>query len=220
MRASSTQGSRARPSPGTPFGVSASHTCATPTGTRSLSSRRSAKAAVWQERLAGTLRERVMDGVAERARSERIRAGQLRRRAEQVSQGVVDNLRRYQGPPFGDAGDTFWLRLPRMRPAVALLRHDLSRWLEYRGVDGNDIQDIALACSEACANAVEHPVSATDRAFIVQALHREDRLEIVVRDSGRWRAAPTVDTRGRGTQMIRNLMSDVTVLHEPEGTAV
>jgi anti-sigma regulatory factor (Ser/Thr protein kinase) len=161
-----------------------------------------------------------MDGVAERARSERIRSGQLRRRSEQVSQLVVDNLRRYQGPPFGDAGDTFRLRLPRMRAAVALLRHDLSRWLECRGVNRNDIQDIALACSEACANAVEHPVLSTDRAFIVEAVHREDRLEIVVRDSGHWSSTPTVDTRGRGTQMIRDLMSDVAVLHEPEGTAV
>lgn len=161
-----------------------------------------------------------MDGVAERARSERIRSGQLRERSEQLSQRVVDNLRRYQGPPFGAAGDTFRLRLARMRPAVALLRHDLSRWLEYRGVDGNDIQDIALACSEASANAVEHPVSSTDRAFIVEAIHRGDRLEIVVRDSGRWRFAPSVDSRGRGTQMIRNLMSDVAVVHEPEGTAV
>jgi anti-sigma regulatory factor (Ser/Thr protein kinase) len=161
-----------------------------------------------------------MDGVAERARSERIRSGQLWERSERLSQRVVDNLRRYQGPPFGDNGDTFHLRLARMRPAVALLRHDLSRWLEYRGVDHNDIEDIALACSEACANAVEHPVSSTDRAFVVEAIHRDGRVEIVVRDSGRWRSAPTVDTRGRGTQMIRNLMSDVAIVHEPEGTAV
>jgi anti-sigma regulatory factor (Ser/Thr protein kinase) len=161
-----------------------------------------------------------MDGAAERARSERIRSGQLREKSEQLSQRVVDNLRRYQGPPFGDAGDTFRLRLARIRPAVALLRHDLSRWLEYRGVDSNDINDIALACSEACANAVEHPVCSTDRAFVVEAIHRDDRVEIVVRDSGRWRSAPAVDTRGRGTQMIRNLMSDVEVVHEPEGTAV
>src|SRR5215468_1253317 len=154
-----------------------------------------------------------MDGVAERARSERMRSGQLRKRSEQLSQRVVDNLRRYEGRPFGDAGDTFRLRLARLRPAVALLRHDLSRWLEYRGVESSDIQDIALACSEACANAVEHPVLSTDRAFIVEAVHRGDRLEVVVRDSGHWRSAPSVDTRGRGTQMIRDLMSDVSVLH-------
>ena len=38
------------------------------------------------------------------------------------------------GRPLGDHGDTFSLRLARMPQAVALVRHELRRWLDERGV--------------------------------------------------------------------------------------
>jgi anti-sigma regulatory factor (Ser/Thr protein kinase) len=164
-----------------------------------------------------------MDGTTERAHSERERSLELRRRSELLSRQLVDSLRQLgwrTRRPFGESGDTFSLRLARVAPAVALLRDSLSRWLERRGVDREVVYDIALASSEACANAVEHPIGAVDQAFVVEARHRGDEVEIVVRDSGRWRSGPDDETRGRGMAIIRSVMSEVEVVQQDNGTTL
>jgi anti-sigma regulatory factor (Ser/Thr protein kinase) len=161
----------------------------------------------------------VSNAAVERARRTRARSIELRERSEALSQQLVDKLRRSPGPAFGDVGDTFALRLARLRPTVALLRHSLGRWLEQRGVPAEHVRDLTLAASEASANAVEHPV-AGHGAFEVEATHRADEVVIVVRDSGGWRPESSSEARGRGLRMIRSLMSEVDVVRSEHGTEI
>ena len=146
----------------------------------------------------------------ERARSVRARSIELRERSEELSQRVVDALRSSPARCLDVQG----------RPAVALVRHSLGRWLEQRGVAADRVHDLMLAASEACANAVEHPVGARDAAFEFQANHSADEVTIVVRDFGRWRAEEVNEARGRGLRLIKLLMTDVDVVRSGRGTEI
>ena len=76
-----------------------------------------------------------------------------------------------------------------------------------------------VACQEACANAVEHAYGPGHAYFDVEADHRESRIRVTVRDSGRWRP-PRGSHRGRGLPLMRALMDSVDVDHGTEGTVV
>jgi anti-sigma regulatory factor (Ser/Thr protein kinase) len=123
--------------------------------------------------------------------------------------------------PHGDHGDTFSLRLARMPQAVALVRHELRRWLDEGGVASEDAVDITLACSEACSNAIEHPGRRGRLAFEVEARRDDGELLLAVRDFGTW-TAPTAKggTRGRGIRMIRTIMDAVEITSGGEGTEI
>ena len=114
------------------------------------------------------------------------RSRALRERTDRLCEELVTNLRRAPRSPFGDRGDTFALRLARISQAVSLLRDDLGRWLEQRGVAPEDATAILLASSEACANAVEHVVDPSRQLFSVEATHAGESIEVVVHDFGRW----------------------------------
>jgi anti-sigma regulatory factor (Ser/Thr protein kinase) len=160
-----------------------------------------------------------MNATVERARSERARSVELMEQSEQLSQRLVDALRNNPTDVLDASGETFVLRLARVRPAVALLRHRLGRWLEHRGVDDDRAHDLTLAASEACANAVEHPV-AGHGAFEVEGACSDDEVVIVVRDFGGWRSESSSEARGRGLEMIRSVMTEVEVVRSERGTEV
>lgn len=162
----------------------------------------------------------MSDSVIERARRERFRSRELRQRSEWLSQQTVKRLCVLDGVAFGASEDSFFLRIARVRPAVALLRHCLGLWLEQRDVDRELASEIVLACSEACANAVEHPLAAAHGAFEVEAAHGPAEVVVVVRDSGRWRPAQASDARGRGLQMIQSLMTEAGVRQRDSGTEI
>jgi anti-sigma regulatory factor (Ser/Thr protein kinase) len=142
----------------------------------------------------------------------------LRRQSERLSAEIADRLRTVSGRPHGERGESFALRLARLRPAVGLMRHELGRWLERRNVDSAVAFEIALACSEACANAVEHPFRPARQAFEVAAAERDGEVEVVIRDFGRWRAPASSPDRGRGLLAIRALMDDVQLTNDDDGT--
>jgi len=165
----------------------------------------------------------------ERAVSERTRASllcarsrELRKQADRVSDGLIETLRRFEGRPLGERGEAFSLHLPRLPIALGLVRQALLAWLERRGVGGDDAAEIALACSEACANAMEHPQATERPAVQVAASLRQGAVEVVVRDFGSWGASRAVEagTRGRGLEMIHRLMDDVAVAGSARGTTV
>jgi anti-sigma regulatory factor (Ser/Thr protein kinase) len=123
--------------------------------------------------------------------------------------------------PVGGRGAVFSLRLARTPGAVALARHDLRRWLDRHGVAPEDALDIVLACSEACANAVEHPSLPERPAFEVTATRGEGEVHLAVRDFGGWTEhAGDGGLRGRGLGMIRALMDSVEVTSDSAGTRI
>ena len=70
-----------------------------------------------------------------------------------------------------------------------------------KGASENDLAEVTIAVSEACANAIEHAYSPLPGWFEVHGVTEGDELTISVRDGGRWRA-PRGTHRGRGLNVI------------------
>jgi anti-sigma regulatory factor (Ser/Thr protein kinase) len=162
-----------------------------------------------------------------RARQQRERSAWLRRRAtalrtesELLAVELATNLQGRERP-FGEREGAFFVRLGRLPLAVGLVRRELARWLTRDGVPPEQAAEVALACSEACANAVEHSGRVARPAFEVEARRVEGELVVAVRDFGRWNArAESSSTRGRGLPMMRRLMDSVEILEHEPGTEI
>ena len=144
---------------------------------------------------------------------------------EQTNTIVAKIVRTLKGlgdsPPVAERGDVFSLRLGRFAAAVGLARHELYRWLVGHGVGEADARDVVLACSEACANAVEHASRPARYAFDLEARIRNGTIEVLVRDFGCWDGAesPGPD-RGRGLVLIGLLMDEYEITPLPDATEI
>jgi serine/threonine-protein kinase RsbW len=98
------------------------------------------------------------------------------------------------------------------RPNLADLRHQLSDWLTEQQVPPEAQPAVVLCCSEAVANSIEHGYADDPHGAVhVIADLRGDRLQLRVEDRGTWRPPRPVGHRGRGLQLMRQLMNDVDV---------
>jgi anti-sigma regulatory factor (Ser/Thr protein kinase) len=102
---------------------------------------------------------------------------------------------------------------------LSSVRARLSRWLDAARVDHEDRNQIVLACSEACANAIEHAYRGRGGDVQVRGTIDAGEVDIVVRDRGRWRS-PRDDDRGRGLNVMRACMDNVVVEPTTDGTVV
>lgn len=115
--------------------------------------------------------------------------------------------------------EQFRLRLPADFASVSAVRHRLRAFLAACGVDDLTTDEVTLACSEAAANAVEHPVAPRHDSIEVEASVGEEAIRVLVRDFGQWRDAPATSDRGRGLALMGMLM-EVQVESLPSGTEV
>ena len=112
------------------------------------------------------------------------------------------------------------LKLPADVDSIPSLRRVLARWLREAAASSREIEEITLACSEACANAIEHAYAPGPAALEVNASVSEEReIVISVRDSGSWRPARGAH-RGRGMVLMQGLMESVDVDTGDAGTSV
>jgi len=173
----------------------------------------------------------TLEPAAERARAAAIRtqsatirsrSAALRERSSNLAEQLFQGVRGPRKRPFGENGDAFTLRVARLPRSVGLVRQELRRWLQRRGVAADDAADIALAASEACANAVEHPRGSERWAVVVEGRRRAEEVELSVQDFGIWNdaTASAGRGRGRGLGMMRALMDEVSVDVTPLGTRV
>ncbi|MET8151856.1 SpoIIE family protein phosphatase [Actinoplanes sp. NPDC049668] len=103
---------------------------------------------------------------------------------------------------------------------IALLRKDLRGWLVANGVDDESTQAVLLACSEAVANAIEHGYRDDPFGVVeVVAAVSPDAVEVRIRDQGQWQETNEDGARGRGLQLIRQVMDHASFDHD-EGTTV
>lgn len=165
--------------------------------------------------------------VCARARALRSRAASLQRqaaserlRSQELGDRLAENLLQAGLRALGGRGDRFMLRLARTSPMVRLARHDLRKWLAECGVGAETLEEVALACSEACANAVEHPKQAARQLIEIEAHLDEAELELLVRDFGSWNESRRSDVRGRGLSMIAELMDSLEVERHPDRTEI
>ncbi|MCD2188992.1 ATP-binding protein [Actinomycetospora soli] len=109
---------------------------------------------------------------------------------------------------------------------VRVLRRRLAAWLHGDHLDGDTIDDVVSAASEALENCCDHAYERARGAATMTLSARAQPgeaggLEVDVADDGRWRPAPTdAGRRGRGLAMMRALVDDVTVEAGPRGTCV
>jgi PAS domain S-box-containing protein len=112
------------------------------------------------------------------------------------------------------------LRLERDPEQAGELRARLQDWLEQMGATPDENFDVTLACSEAFANAIEHPLGAADSSIDVEGAVSNGELTITVRDYGGWREHRLREEGGLGLPLMNSLMSAVDVKRRPEGTTV
>jgi serine phosphatase RsbU (regulator of sigma subunit)/anti-sigma regulatory factor (Ser/Thr protein kinase) len=118
-----------------------------------------------------------------------------------------------------ELSDPFTVTLPADADSITLLRRVIGRWLTEAGASEDEVAEITLACSEACANAIEHAYGPDATEFAVEASSSRGGVTLVVRDTGRWRE-PRGHNRGRGMTLMTGLMDDVEVRREDKGTSV
>ena len=113
------------------------------------------------------------------------------------------------------------LVLPADPTALRGMRIRLGRWLEELGAAPAEMRDIQLASHEACCNAMEHGYEFGDNTLELAASKADGGVRIVVTDEGRWREPHGPNgTRGRGIDVMRELMGEVDVVRSDEGTRV
>jgi anti-sigma regulatory factor (Ser/Thr protein kinase)/putative methionine-R-sulfoxide reductase with GAF domain len=177
------------------------------------------------------------DGLVERA-GESLDAGLGRLRV--VVDGHTQDLERLgdsligellpEGPSEDDAAlllarglpltDTLLTRLPADVESIPLMRRLLARWLHEAGATKAQAEDLALAASEACANAIEHAYGPAPGMLEVSgSISPSGEALVAVRDFGSWRP-PRGANRGRGLPLMERLTDSVDVVRGEDGTTV
>lgn len=109
--------------------------------------------------------------------------------------------------------------VPAEAEQLATVRQLIRRWVTANGGTDDDCAAFAIAVSEACANAVEHAYGPGDATIEVRAALADGEASVTVRDRGYWRE-PRSGDRGRGIQMMREFMDEVSIDTGDEGTTV
>src|ERR1700683_3749100 len=128
------------------------------------------------------------------------------------------------------------LSVPSRTEYIAVVRLVVASLVSARRSVADDrIDDLKLAVSEACTNAIEANLAAPggDQRVDVKVWEAPERLEVCIHDSGRGfdpdqlpEHPPVTDPdrlnfeRGLGIPLIRTLVDDVRFASSPEGTSV
>ena len=115
----------------------------------------------------------------------------------------------------------FSVRLPTDAQSVPLVRGLLRQALQYLGVVEENIQEIVLALTEACANVVQHAVDQEE--YEVDVAIDDSLCRITVVDDGDGfdvatasAAPPTLDG-GRGLVLMRALVDRLDFVQDADG---
>ena len=118
---------------------------------------------------------------------------------------------------FDPVQERLVLHIPADPAKLRSVRRNIGRWLAGHDVPQQDSDDIVLASSEACANSIEHAYGPGEGSVDIEAIVDDGEITIVVRDTGRWRAARNGD-RGRGLPLIEACMDSCDFTRGHEGT--
>lgn len=111
--------------------------------------------------------------------------------------------------------------LPAQPERLAGMRRILGRWLRQNGSAPDETSDILVACTEACANVIQHAYASKDGPMDIAVSIDGGALTVSVRDFGIGMPEPSEDeSSNRGLQLMRGLMDSVDVVSGPEGTNV
>ena len=121
--------------------------------------------------------------------------------------------------PLPAADKQISLTLPAEPGSLAQLRRRLSRFLHMTGATEVEQYEITLTICEAAGNAIEHAYGPGDATYEVNVAFDAGELTASVRDTGSWREKRGED-RGRGLRIIEDLMDEMEVEHDEQGTLI
>jgi len=137
----------------------------------------------------------------------------------------------FRWPPAGGQDDApvphldLSLSLPRESGSVPVVRRLAVQALAAFGVTREDVEDVELAITEACANVIDH--AADTDSYEVKVELASDECAITVLDQGTGfnatdvdEEAPTHAETGRGLALMRALVDNVAFRSEPRAGAV
>jgi PAS domain S-box-containing protein len=151
--------------------------------------------------------------------------GELDALCDRVIEGVIgdadlgDDVAILAVRPQPAAAGRVSLTLPAEPGSLAGLRRRLARFLHTTGASEMECYEVTLTICEAAGNAIEHAYGPGDATFEVEVAFDGGELVATVRDTGSWRAKRD-EHRGRGLNIIEQLMDDVKVDAESDGTVV
>jgi serine/threonine-protein kinase RsbW len=87
------------------------------------------------------------------------------------------------------------------------------------GIDDDRLDDLRLAVSEACTNAVDGR-DAGDHRVVLRCVVDDEHFEVRIEDATDGFSAEAIAERGWGLQLITALVDDVAFSREDGGTAV
>jgi signal transduction histidine kinase/DNA-binding response OmpR family regulator len=112
------------------------------------------------------------------------------------------------------------LRSAAVITAPGEIRRRLRPWLADHSFDAQAASDAIVAVSEAVANAVEHSGISPNDQVTVRARLDSGRLDVTIRDTGRWRRTREEPSRGFGLKIMHSLMDTVKIDQRADGTRV
>jgi serine/threonine-protein kinase RsbW len=134
-------------------------------------------------------------------------------------------------PGLTRTGELVCLEVPAQPAFVGVARSVVAAVAStLEGIDDDRLEDLRVAVSEACTNAVEALKHNDDgERVIVRCTSTDEQLEVCIENRGEGfdpddlPAPPGADAgseRGWGVQLIEALVDDVTFRRTAEGTAV
>jgi anti-sigma regulatory factor (Ser/Thr protein kinase) len=117
--------------------------------------------------------------------------------------------------------DPLDLVVPALPESLRDVRVAMRRWLPEVGATPRAVADLLVAVGEACTNSVEHAYGHGGTVTVQLKLQLPEVVATVC-DTGHWRPSRGVnrESRGRGTQFMRNCSDDLRIDHGSTGTNV
>ena len=127
-------------------------------------------------------------------------------------------------PGLTTTGELVRLELPAQPAFVGVARSVVAAVAgSLDGIDDDRLEDLRVAVSEACTNAIgahAHDDAAVGGRVVLRCSVVDDRFEVVIEDSGAGldpSALPDTDAGGWGLQLIEALVDSVTFATAGEG---
>lgn len=121
------------------------------------------------------------------------------------------------------------LSIPHRSEYVSMIRLTVTSIASRMGFDIEDIEDMKVALSEACSNAIMHGGCGEEENFLVQFIREKKRLVISVSDFGKGYSVQALQNPnteelnegGLGIFIIKSLMDDVKIkTGSSQGTSI
>jgi anti-sigma regulatory factor (Ser/Thr protein kinase) len=104
--------------------------------------------------------------------------------------------------------------------SLASLRRVLRRWLDEAGAEADEAAALVMAANEAWQNALEHGTGFARTTVDIDCELEGSTVMLTIRDAGRRERSPSDPDRGRGIELMRALVDDLSLELGPHGSCV